>query len=49
MLKAKYKMHKLVNMLFYGIFWISGYLVGVGVKGGGGLEKLKDIFTNIFN
>lgn len=51
MLKAKYQMHRLVNILFYGIMWFSGFLVGLGVKGSEnyGLEKVKDIFINIFN
>lgn len=49
MLKAKYKMHKLVNIIFYGIVWLSGYLVGIGFKGGGGLEKISNYFNNLFS
>lgn len=48
MLKVKYKMHKLVNILFYGIFWVSGFLVGYGFKGGNIFEKIK-IFIDTIN
>lgn len=41
MLKVKYKMHKVVNLLFYFIFWLSGFLVGYGLKGGNIIEKIK--------
>lgn len=47
MLKTKYKLHKLINILFYGIFWFSGFLVGYGFKGGDIFEKIK-IFINSF-
>lgn len=46
MLKAKYKMHKLVNIIFYGIFWLSGFLVGYGIKGGNFYEKISKIFSS---
>lgn len=49
MLKAKYKMHRFVNILFYGIVWLSGYLVGFGMKGVGFFENFKKIFINWFN
>ena len=48
MFKIKYKMHRLVNILFYGIFWVSGFLVGYGYKGGNLFEKIK-IFINSIN
>lgn len=48
MLKAKYKMHRFVNLLFYGIVWVSGYLVGIGLKGGDFFEKIKDFFASNF-
>lgn len=50
MLKAKYKMHKLVNIIFYGVFWLGGYLVGIGMSGGGDFfEKIKNSFSLLFN
>lgn len=49
MFKAKYQMHRLVNILFYGIMWFSGFLVGLGLKGGVHIETIKDYFTSIFN
>lgn len=47
MLKLKYKMHRFVNLIFYFILWISGFLVGYGMKEVITYEKVKDIFTNI--
>ena len=47
MLKAKYKMHKLVNIIFYGIVFFGGFLVGFGFKGGDIIEKIKEIFVFI--
>lgn len=49
MFKAKYQMHRLVNILFYGIMWFSGFLVGLGMKGSGLNENFKELFTNLFN
>ena len=49
MFKAKYQLHRLVNILFYGIFWVSGLLVGLGLKGSGIFEKIKEIFFNLFH
>lgn len=47
MFKAKYQLHRLVNILFYGIFWVSGLLVGLGLKGSVIFEKIKLFFNNI--
>lgn len=47
MFKAKYQLHRLVNILFYGIMWVSGFLVGLGMKGSGIFENIKELFTNI--
>lgn len=47
MLKAKYQMHRLVNIIFYGIMWFSGFLVGLGLKGSE--INVKEIFANLFN
>lgn len=47
MLKVKYKMHRFVNILFYGVVFIGGFLVGYGFKGGDIIEKLKEIFVFI--
>lgn len=43
MLKLKYKMHKLVNILFYFLIFIFGFLIGLG---GVKIEKIFDIFRN---
>ena len=43
MLKIKYKLHKLVNILFYFLIFIFGFLIGLG---GGKIEKIFDIFRN---
>lgn len=44
MLKIKYKMHRLVNLIFYFIIFSVGFMLG-----GGHIEKIKDYFTYIFN
>lgn len=48
MLKFKYKMHRLVNIIFYLIIWLSGFLVGYGTKGVLNYEKIKESFTSLF-
>ena len=48
MLKIKYKIHKLVNLIFYFIVWFSGFLIGYGFKGVMTYEKIKESFTNWF-
>lgn len=42
MMKAKYKMHKLVNLLFYFLVFACGFLLG-----GGNIEKVVDMFKSI--
>lgn len=42
MLKAKYKMHRLVNIVFYFIVFAIGFLLG-----GGKFEKIIDMFKYI--
>ena len=42
MLKAKYKMHRLVNLAFYFLVFLVGFLLG-----GGKIEKVFDIFKYI--
>ena len=42
MLKAKYKMHKFVNLLFYFLVFLAGFLLG-----GGKIEKVLDMFKFI--
>ena len=42
MLKAKYKMHKLVNIIFYFLIFLIGFLLG-----GGKFEKVFDLFKYI--
>lgn len=46
MFKVKYQLHRLINILFYGIFWFSGLLVGLGLKGSFIYENIKEIFFN---
>lgn len=41
--KLKGKLHKLVNILFYLIFFILGYIIGGGVE----IEKIIDSINNI--
>lgn len=42
MLKAKYKMHRLVNLAFYFLVFLAGFLLG-----GGKFEKVFDMFKYI--
>lgn len=44
MLRVKYKMHRLVNLIFYFIIFAVGFMLG-----GGTYEKIKDYFDIIFN
>lgn len=39
MFKLKYKMHRLVNNIFYFLIFLLGFIVG-----GGNFEKIKEIF-----
>ncbi len=41
--KAKRKIHYLINVAFYLLFFIAGFLIG-----GGKIEKISDIFSSIF-
>lgn len=38
----KRKLHYLINMVFYLLFFILGFLIG-----GGKIEKISDFFNNI--
>ena len=42
MLKAKYKLHKFINIAFYFIVFAIGFLLG-----GGNIEKVIDIFKSV--
>ena len=42
MLKAKYKLHRLINILFYFIVFALGFILG-----GGHYEKVIDMFNSI--
>lgn len=42
-LRAKRKIHYLINMAFYLLFFVAGFLIG-----GGKIEKISDIFNAIF-
>lgn len=44
MLGIKYKAHRLVNLVFYFIVFVVGFLLG-----GGHIEKIKDYFAILFN
>lgn len=41
MLQTKYKLHRLVNILFYGIVFIGGYILGASGKSI--IEALKSL------
>ncbi len=43
-LKIKYKLHHFVNILFYLIFFIIGYMLGAGLN-----EKIFSIINNFIN
>lgn len=43
MFRLKYKMHKLVNNIFYFLVFALGFIIG-----GGNFEKIKEIFNSIF-
>lgn len=40
--KLKYKLHHLINISFYLIFFIAGFIMG-----GGSIEKIFDIISNM--
>lgn len=42
--RLKGKLHRFINMTFYFVFFIIGFLLG-----GGSLEKVSSIFSNFFN
>ncbi len=42
--KLKRLLHHLINVAFYMIFFIIGFLLG-----GGNVAKINNLFTNIFN
>lgn len=44
--RLKYKLHRFINILFYLIFFILGYLLG---QGGEIFEKVFDIIRSMFN
>lgn len=44
MFKLKYKMHRLVNILYYALIFLLGFLVG----GGYDYEFFKENFISIF-
>lgn len=41
--KIKRKLHYFINMAFYLLFFLAGFLIG-----GGKFEKISDFFNNIF-
>lgn len=43
MLQVKYKMHKLINLIFYFIVFALGFVLG-----GGKFENVKEIFSKLF-
>lgn len=48
MFKLKYKLHRFVNLIFYFIVWLSGFLIGYGMKGVFSYEKIKESFFSLF-
>ena len=44
MFKLKYKMHRFVNLIFYFIVFVFGFICGIG---GGKIEEIKEIFIHI--
>lgn len=46
MFKLKYKMHRLVNLIFYFIVFAFGFICGIG---GGKLGEIEEIFNTIIN
>lgn len=46
MFKLKYKMHRLVNLIFYFIIFAFGFICGIG---GGQIEQIKEIFMRLFD
>lgn len=43
MLRVKYKMHKFINLIFYFIVFVLGYMLG-----GGHIENIKEVFVGWF-
>lgn len=43
MFRLKYKMHRLVNLIFYFIVFALGFILG-----GGNIESIKETFINWF-
>lgn len=44
MFKLKYKLHRFINLIFYGLIFLLGFLIG----GGYNYEKFKEIFLTLF-
>ena len=44
MFKLKFKMHKLVNIIFYFIIFVIGFLFGIGGKY---IEEIFDLFNSL--
>lgn len=42
--RLKGKLHKLINLAFYFVFFAIGFLMG-----GGKIEKISSIFSNLFS
>ena len=40
----KSKIHRFINLMFYGLFFIAGYLIGSGFNFNNLLNYLKNIF-----
>lgn len=45
--KIKYILHRLINILFYLIFFIGGLIIGL-MLGGGNFEKVSFIISDFF-
>ena len=44
-LSIKYKIHKFINLAFYFIFFIAGYLIGNKFD----ISNIKEVFIKFFN
>ena len=44
MFKLKYNLHRIVNIIFDGLFFLLGFLLG----GGYNYEKFKEVFLSLF-
>ena len=44
MISAKYKIHRFINLAFYFVFFLIGYLIGNGFN----LSSIREVFIKFF-